>query len=171
MIYVFHTTTIDSPVGELRIIAGECGLRAILWGAEDAARIAALDEGDLVEGRTPLLDTAVTQLQEYFAGTRRDFDLPLDPAGTPFQQSAWMVLRTIPYGQTISYGQQARRLGDPNKARAVGAANGKNPLSIVVPCHRVIGSSGQLTGFAAGLDVKSWLLDHEHQPRLIDLPR
>ena len=168
---MFHMTTIDSPVGELRIIAGERGLRAILWGAEDAARIASIEDGDLVEGSTPLLDMAVSQLHEYFAGTRRDFDLPLDPAGTPFQQSAWMVLRTIPYGQTMSYGQQARRLGDPNKARAVGAANGKNPLSIVVPCHRVIGSGGQLTGFAAGLDVKSWLLDHERQPRLIDLPR
>lgn len=164
---MFHTITMDSPVGELRIIAGERGLRAILWGAEDAARIASIDESDLVEERTPLLDRAVAQLQEYFAGTRREFDLPLDPLGTPFQQSAWLVLRTIPYGKTISYGQQALQLGDPNKARAVGAANGKNPLSIVVPCHRVIGSGGQLTGFAAGLDVKSWLLDHERQPRLI----
>ena len=164
---MFHTITMDSPVGELRIIAGERGLRAILWGAEDAARIASIDEADLVEERTPLLDRAVAQLQEYFAGTRREFDLPLDPLGTPFQQSAWLVLRTIPYGKTISYGQQALQLGDPNKARAVGAANGKNPLSIVVPCHRVIGSGGQLTGFAAGLDVKSWLLDHERQPRLI----
>jgi methylated-DNA-[protein]-cysteine S-methyltransferase len=164
---MYHTTTIDSPVGELRIIASERGLRAILWGAEDVARIAAIDDGDLVEERTPLLDEAVRQLQEYFAGTRRDFDLPLDPAGTPFQQSAWNVLRTIPYGKTMSYGEQARRLGDPNKARAVGAANGKNPLSIVVPCHRVIGSSGELTGFAAGIDVKSWLLDHERQPRLV----
>ncbi|HEY7628604.1 MAG TPA: methylated-DNA--[protein]-cysteine S-methyltransferase [Ilumatobacteraceae bacterium] len=161
---MYHTTTIDSPVGELRIIASERGLRAILWGAEDVARIAAIDDGDLVEERTPLLDEAVRQLQEYFAGTRRDFDLPLDPAGTPFQQSAWNVLRTIPYGKTMSYGEQARRLGDPNKARAVGAANGKNPLSIVVPCHRVVGSSGELTGFAAGIDVKSWLLDHERQP-------
>jgi methylated-DNA-[protein]-cysteine S-methyltransferase len=166
---MFHMTTIDSPVGELRIIAGERGLRAILWGAEDVARIASIDAADLVEGRTPLLDRAVGQLEEYFAGTRRDFDLPLDPLGTTFQQSAWLVLRTIPYGQTISYGQQARQLGDPNKARAVGAANGKNPLSIVVPCHRVIGSGGQLTGFAAGLDVKSWLLDHERQPRLLNL--
>jgi methylated-DNA-[protein]-cysteine S-methyltransferase len=165
---MFHVTTIDSPVGELRIIAGDSGLRAILWGAEDVARIASIDEADLVEGRTPLLDKAVGQLGEYFAGTRRDFDLPLDPMGTPFQQSAWMVLRTIPYGRTISYGQQARQLGDPNKARAVGAANGKNPLSIVVPCHRVIGSGGKLVGFAAGLDVKSWLLDHERQPRLIN---
>jgi methylated-DNA-[protein]-cysteine S-methyltransferase len=162
-------TTIASPVGELRIIAGEWGVRAILWGAEDAARIASIDDDDeLVEDSSPVLDQAVAQLEEYFAGTRRQFDLPLDPVGTPFQQSAWMVLRSIPYGKTISYGQQARQLGDPNKARAVGAANGKNPLSIVVPCHRVIGSGGQLTGFAAGLDVKSWLLDHEHQPRLID---
>jgi methylated-DNA-[protein]-cysteine S-methyltransferase len=161
-------TTIASPVGELRIVAGERGVRAILWGAEDAARIASVDDEELVDDSTPVLERAVEQLEEYFAGTRRQFDLPLDPVGTPFQQSAWMVLRSIPYGKTISYGQQARQLGDPNKARAVGAANGKNPLSIVVPCHRVIGSGGQLTGFAAGLDVKSWLLDHEHQLRLID---
>lgn len=165
---MFHTVTMDSPVGKLRLIAGDSGLRAILWGAEDAARIASIDESELVEGSIPVLDRAVAQLEEYFAGTRREFNLPLDPLGTPFQQSAWMVLRTIPYGRTISYGQQALQLGDPNKARAVGAANGKNPLSIVVPCHRVIGSTGQLTGFAAGLDVKSWLLDHERQPRLIN---
>jgi methylated-DNA-[protein]-cysteine S-methyltransferase len=165
---MFHTITMSSPVGELRLIAGDRGLRAILWGAEDVARIAAIDEADLVEGSTPLLDQAVIQLEEYFAGSRREFDLPLDPLGTPFQQSAWMVLRTIPYGRTISYGQQALQLGDPHKARAVGAANGRNPLSIVVPCHRVIGSAGQLTGFAAGLDVKLWLLDHERQPRLIN---
>jgi len=164
---MFHTTTMSSPVGELRLIAGDNGLRAILWGAEDAERIASIDGAELVEESTPVLDAAVSQLAEYFAGTRRDFDLPLDPAGTPFQQSAWMVLRTIPYGETISYGQQAKQLGDPNKARAVGAANGKNPLSIVVPCHRVVGSNGHLTGFAGGLDVKSWLLDHEHQRRLI----
>jgi methylated-DNA-[protein]-cysteine S-methyltransferase len=163
---MFHTTTMQSPVGPLRIIAGAGGLRAILWGAEDAGRVASIDEDDVVEGRTPVLDRAVAQLDEYFAGTRTEFDLPLAPQGTTFQQSAWMILRTIPYGKTISYGQQARQLGDPNKARAVGAANGKNPLSIVVPCHRVIGSAGQLTGFAAGLDVKSWLLDHERQPRL-----
>jgi methylated-DNA-[protein]-cysteine S-methyltransferase len=164
---MFHTITIDSPVGKLRLIAGERGLRAILWGAEDVARIASIDETDLIEGTTSVLDEAATQLEEYFAGTRREFDLPLDPLGTPFQQSAWMVLRTIPYGKTMSYGQQARQLGDPNKARAVGAANGKNPLSIVVPCHRVIGSGGELTGFAAGVEIKSWLLDHERQPRLI----
>jgi methylated-DNA-[protein]-cysteine S-methyltransferase len=165
---MLHTTTVTTPVGELRLIAGARGLRAILWDAEDAAHIASIDNGDLIEGRTAVLDQAVSQLEEYFAGTRREFDLPLDPIGTPFQQSAWMVLRTIPYGRTISYGQQALQLGDPRKARAVGAANGKNPLSIVVPCHRVIGSNGHLTGFGGGLDAKSWLLDHEHQPRLID---
>jgi methylated-DNA-[protein]-cysteine S-methyltransferase len=164
---MFHTITIDSPVGPLCLIAGERGLRAILWGAEDAARIASVDEANLVEGTTAVLDQAVAKLEEYFAGTRREFDLLLDPLGTPFQHSAWMVLRTIPYGRTMSYGEQARRLGDPNKARAVGAANGKNPLSIVVPCHRVIGSTGHLTGFGGGLEAKSWLLDHERQPRLI----
>jgi len=164
---VVHTISMDSPVGPLRLIASERGMRAILWGAEDVARIASIDEADLVEGTTPVLDHAVVELEEYFEGTRREFDLLLDPVGTPFQQSVWMVLRTIPYGKTISYGQQALQLGDANKARAVGAANGKNPLSIVVPCHRVIGSSGHLTGFAAGLDVKSWLLDHERQPRLL----
>ena len=164
---MYQTVTMETPVGELRLIAGERGLRAILWGAEDMARIASIDETELVEGSNPVLDQAVAQLEEYFAGTRREFDLPLDPQGTPFQQSVWLVLRTIPYGRTISYGEQAGQLGDPNKARAVGAANGKNPLSIVVPCHRVIGSGGQLTGFAAGLGVKSWLLDHERQPRLL----
>ena len=164
---MLHTITMHSPVGDLRLIAGEGGLRAILWGAKDAARVASVDEEDLVEGRTAVLDQAVAQLEEYFAGTRREFDLALDPLGTPFQQSAWMVLRSIPYGRTMSYGEQARRLGDPNKARAVGAANGKNPLSIVVPCHRVIGSTGHLTGFGGGIDAKSWLLDHERQPRLI----
>lgn len=164
---MLHTITMHSPVGELRLIAGERGLRAILWGAEDAVRVASVNAADLVEGRTAVLDQAVAQLEEYFAGTRREFDLPLDPMGTPFQQSVWMVLRLIPYGTTMSYGEQARRLGDPNKARAVGAANGKNPLSIVVPCHRVIGSTGHLTGFGGGLEAKSWLLDHERQLRLI----
>ena len=164
---MFLAITMHSPVGELCLIAGERGLRAILWGADDAARVASINEEDLVEGHTAVLDQAVAQLEEYFAGTRRQFDLPLDPKGTPFQQSAWMVLRSIPYGRTMSYGEQARRLGDPNKARAAGAANGKNPLSIVVPCHRVIGSTGHLTGFGGGLEAKSWLLDHERQPRLI----
>ena len=105
-----------------------------------------------------MLADAHAQLREYFAGERREFDLPLDPVGTEFQQQAWQVLRTIPFGQTISYGEQAARLGDKKKSRAVGAANGRNPISIIVPCHRVVGSTGKLTGFAAGLDAKAWLL-------------
>lgn len=100
-------------------------------------------------------------MDEYFAGRRQRFDLPLDPAGTAFQLAAWQVLRSIGYGQTITYGEQARRLGDPAKARAVGAANARNPLSIVVPCHRVVGASGALTGFAGGVDAKHWLLEFE----------
>ena len=109
------------------------------------------------------LDRAEAQLAEYFRGARREFDLDLDLAGTAFQRSAWEILRTIPYGATLSYGQQAAALGDPAKARAVGAANGRNPLSIVVPCHRVVAAGGALTGFAGGLDTKAWLLDHERQ--------
>ena len=104
---------------------------------------------------------AVEQLDDYFAGDRQDFDVPLDPVGTEFQRSAWEALRTIGYGSTISYGEQAARMGDRRKARAVGAANGRNPISIIVPCHRVVGANGALTGFAGGVETKAWLLDHE----------
>ena len=110
-----------------------------------------------------MIVATVAQLDEYFAGEREEFDLPLDPVGTDFQQSAWMALRTIPYGTTVSYGEQAARMGDRRKARAVGAANGRNPISIVVPCHRVVASNGALTGFAGGIDTKAWLLDHEQR--------
>ncbi|MEI8239890.1 MAG: methylated-DNA--[protein]-cysteine S-methyltransferase [Actinomycetota bacterium] len=153
----------ESPVGELRLVASRRGLRAVLWpgdidrsvdaGATSAAGADAEADALLVE--------AARQLREYFAGDRREFDVPLDPVGTEFQQAAWTVLRGIPYGETISYGEQARRLGDVNKSRAVGAANGRNPISIIVPCHRVVGSTGKLTGFAGGLDTKAWLLGHE----------
>jgi methylated-DNA-[protein]-cysteine S-methyltransferase len=110
-----------------------------------------------------ILQQAAEELEEYFEGTRRSFDVPLDPVGTPFQQQAWAALRTIPYGETVTYGEQAERLGDRRKARAIGAANGRNPISIIVPCHRVVGSNGALVGFAGGLDVKAWLLDHERR--------
>lgn len=168
---MISTTTMASPVGELVLGASDRGLRFVLWPGErrrldlgpdggpdggpdtDAARVA----------RERILDDAVAQLEEYFAGTRTEFDLPLDPVGTAFQRSAWDVLRTIPYAGTMSYGEQARALGDPNKARAVGAANGKNPISIVVPCHRVVGANGALTGFAGGIESKAWLLDHERR--------
>ena len=106
----------------------------------------------------PVVAAAAAQLAEYFAGERTDFDLPLDPVGTEFQRSAWEALRTIPYGTTVSYGEQAERMGDRRKARAVGAANGRNPISIIVPCHRVVGANGALTGFAGGIDTKAWLL-------------
>lgn len=154
-----YSTITDSPVGSLTIVASDRGLRAILWPGDGDGRVrpgtSTNDPDHLVIAGT------VAQLDEYFSGERRSFDLPLDPLGTPFQQSVWTTLRSIPYAHTISYGEQAERLGDRRKARAVGAANGRNPISIVVPCHRVVGASGALTGFAAGVETKAWLLDHE----------
>lgn len=154
-------TTMATPVGELTLIASPRGLRAVLWPDELGApeQLRRPDEGDPAAER--VLRAAQQQLGEYFAGERREFDVPLDPVGTDFQQAAWMQLRAIPYGETISYGEQARRLGDVKKSRAVGAANGRNPISIIVPCHRVVGANGALTGFAAGLEAKAWLLRHE----------
>jgi methylated-DNA-[protein]-cysteine S-methyltransferase len=161
-----HRTTLDTPIGELTLVATDRGLCAVLWPGEQRR----IDIGDTDTESTPVLTAAVGQLGEYFAGERTVFDLPLDPQGTPFQQQAWSVLRTIPFGATITYGEQARALGDPNKARAVGAANGRNPISIVVPCHRVVGSTGALTGFAGGLDTKAWLLDHERRVLATNTP-
>ncbi len=161
-------TSMPSPVGELELVASPRGLRAVMWPGEWPVGTDVPHAGG--SGRAAaILAEAVLQLDEYFAGTRREFDLPLDPVGTEFQQAAWAELRKIPFGETISYGEQARRLGDSNKSRAVGAANGRNPLSIVVPCHRVVGANGELTGFAAGLDAKEWLLGHERggQMRLV----
>jgi len=160
-------TTMSSPVGELTLIASPRGLRAVLWPNEldEPDLLLSADEGD--PAAAAVLRKAITQLGEYFAGDRYEFDVPLDPVGTDFQQSAWLQLRLIPFGATISYGEQARRLGDVRKSRAVGAANGRNPISIIVPCHRVIGANGSLTGFAAGLEAKSWLLRHE-QGTLLD---
>ena len=153
-------TSMSTPVGELTLIASQRGLRAVLWHGElPADSDIAVSAG---KGRgAAILSEAALQLDEYFAGKRTEFDLPLDPVGTEFQAAAWAELRKIPFGETISYGEQARRLGDANKSRAVGAANGRNPISIIVPCHRVIGANGALTGFAAGVDVKQWLLRHE----------
>jgi methylated-DNA-[protein]-cysteine S-methyltransferase len=114
------------------------------------------------EGTSPVLDEAGRQLEAYFAGDLVAFDLPLELHGTEFQRGCWLALATIPYGQTVSYGEQARRLGlGSDAARAVGAANGRNPLPIVLPCHRVVGANGSLTGFGGGLDVKRFLLEHE----------
>jgi methylated-DNA-[protein]-cysteine S-methyltransferase len=159
---MLSTTTIPSPIGELTIVVSDEGVRAISWHGEPSA-VDPAEIGEASPRRAEVLDRAVAQLQEYFLGARTEFDLPLDPRGTPFQQSAWTALRAIPYGQTVSYAHQARMLGDVRKTRAVGAANGKNPIPIVVPCHRVVGSDGSLTGFAGGLDSKAWLLDHERR--------
>lgn len=158
---MLYETTMSTPVGVLTLVASELGLRAVLWQTEKPNRVR-LDDRDSGEiDPNGVLDATRQQLSEYFAGTRTEFDLALDPHGTDFQQAAWMALRSIAFAETVSYGEQARRMGDSRKARAVGAANGRNPLSIVVPCHRVVGTDGSLTGFAGGIDAKSWLLNHE----------
>jgi len=147
-----------SPVGILTLVASDAGLQGVWW--PDDAR---LTQTGTLQPDHPVLAQATAELDEYFAGRRTTFDVPLDPSGTDFQRSAWDVLRTIPYAQTMTYAQQAAQLGDPAKARAVGAANGRNPISIIVPCHRVVGASGALTGFAGGLDAKQWLLQFERE--------
>ncbi len=157
-------TVTDSPVGALTIVASDRGVRAILWPDDDPARVRLTDATD--DAQHPVIVAALGQLSEYFAGERAEFDVPLDALGTAFQHAAWQALRTIPYGTTVSYGEQAALMGDRRKARAVGAANGRNPISIIVPCHRVVGANGALTGFAGGMDTKAWLLDHEQRHRL-----
>jgi methylated-DNA-[protein]-cysteine S-methyltransferase len=150
---------IDSPVGKLKLVGSEKGLVAILWENDRPNRVH-LDE--LVEDRThPVLVDTERQLGEYFAGTRKAFSVPLDMRGTSFQKNVWKALLAIPFGETRSYGQLAKQLGNSKAMRAVGAANGRNPISIIVPCHRVIGSSGKLTGFAGGLPTKEHLLSLE----------
>jgi methylated-DNA-[protein]-cysteine S-methyltransferase len=154
---------LHSPIGRLLLAADERGLRHIGFPhADQDARI-----GPDWRRDQRFLEAAIEQLEAWFAGTRLDFDLPLAGVGTPFRCGVWDELTRIPYAQTISYGELARRIGKPAASRAVGAANGANPLPIVVPCHRVIGSSGKLTGFGGGLPIKQWLLDHErrHAPR------
>ncbi len=169
-------TTMPSPIGTLTVIANDDGLVAIRWDTETDERKP--DAHNPVDARLgdefvdvaahdhPVLSRAVTQLSEYFDGVRTDFDVPLAATGTEFQQQAWAALRRIPYGETVSYGEQAGLMGDKHKARAVGAANGQNPIPIIVPCHRVVGSNGRLTGFAGGLAIKAWLLDHEFNVRV-----
>jgi methylated-DNA-[protein]-cysteine S-methyltransferase len=148
--------TMDSPVGKLTLVASEQGLAAILWENDRPRRVRLNIDGE--DTRHPVLLEAERQLGEYFVGRRTAFALPLDFAGTPFQTKVWNALLTIPFGETRSYGQIARQIGSPRAVRAVGAANGRNPLSIVAPCHRVIGAAGQLTGFAGGIEVKARLL-------------
>jgi len=148
----------DSPIGPLLLAADDDGLRLIEF---DSPRHPVVQGDDWRAGDNAVLRETRTQLDEYFAGTRRDFDLPLAPRGTEFQRNVWQALRRIPYGETISYAQLAMRIGKPSAMRAVGAANGRNPLPIVVPCHRVIGADGGLTGFGGGLPTKQFLLQLE----------
>jgi methylated-DNA-[protein]-cysteine S-methyltransferase len=159
-----------SPVGALTLAATGRGLAAVLWQNDDPRRVPLALAG--TDPEHPVLREAARQLDDYFAGRRRAFDLPLDVHGTAFQKRVWAELLRIPYGETRSYGAIARALGDPNLMRAVGAANGRNPLSIVAPCHRVVGAAGQLTGFAGGLAAKRFLLALEgaHPAGLFDAP-
>jgi methylated-DNA-[protein]-cysteine S-methyltransferase len=149
---------LESPIGVLRLVSIDGQLARIEFENQHS------DDGHR-ENRDDVLGECARQLTEYFAGRRREFSLPLDPGGTPFQQSVWQQLRGIPYGEARTYRDIARAIGKPSAVRAVGAANGRNPLPIVVPCHRVIGSNGQLTGFAGGLEAKAFLLRLEgHTP-------
>ncbi|WP_313043354.1 methylated-DNA--[protein]-cysteine S-methyltransferase [Acinetobacter sp.] len=150
---------LDSPVGQLKLVAHETALVAVLWENENPnrVRLAALVE-DL---QHPILLKTAQQLNEYFAGKRQQFDLPLDFEGTAFQQQVWQALLTIPFGEIRSYKQIAEQIGNVKAVRAVGAANGKNPISIIAPCHRVVGANGKLVGFAGGLENKEILLKIE----------
>lgn len=153
-----YRTKVDSPIGDI-LIAGD----------DDAiAMLGRISEGDPGGEWAPVdrfgaIKEAAQQLDAYWAGELFDFDLPLAPQGTPFQHKVWGALRAIPYGTTATYGEIARSIGSPTACRAVGAANGRNPIAIVVPCHRVIGANGKLTGYAGGLDMKEQLLGHERR--------
>lgn len=156
----FLLRTMPSPVGTLQLVASDRGLAAVLWPHEDGRRVRLgpfmPDRGNAVLAETE------RQLDSYFNGTLRHFSLPLDFHGTPFQRRVWSALLGIPWGETRSYGQLARELGCAAASRAVGAANGRNPISIIAPCHRVLGAGGKLTGFAGGLATKQYLLRMEH---------
>jgi methylated-DNA-[protein]-cysteine S-methyltransferase len=152
-------THVDSPVGRLLLLSDEktlTGLYMDVPGHEPAGRAAWRERPEAGP-----LRAAAEQLSDYFTGTRRRFDLPLGMPGTPFQRRVWQELSEIPFGETLSYGRLATRIGKPGAARAVGLANNRNPISIIVPCHRVIGADGSLTGYGGGLDRKRWLLAHE----------
>lgn len=153
----------ETPIGPLRLVADDAGLRRICFRIERHPRA----DDELGEHTPAKLHHARKQLEEYFAGERRHFDLVLNPIGTEFQRRAWRALCDIPFGETRSYLDQARAIGQPSAMRAVGAANGRNPLPIVIPCHRVIGSNGSLVGFGGGLEIKSALLALETRQRAL----
>ncbi len=151
-------TQVPSPVGELLLTTDGKALTGLYFDNEHGLTGAAERDDS-----HPVFKTTAKQLKEYFAGKRTEFDVPLQPTGTEFQLNVWLALREIPYGQTISYGEQAKRIGRPTGSRAVGTANGRNPISIIVPCHRVIGANGSLTGYGGGLARKELLLALERK--------
>jgi methylated-DNA-[protein]-cysteine S-methyltransferase len=157
---------VDSPIGRLMLTSDGTSLTGLYMNLyrNKPTKLPSLGEDWVQNATKDPLPMATRQLKEYFAGTRREFDLPLNMQGTEFQQRVWRELTKIPFGETRSYGQLAKRLGNPNGSRAVGLANGRNPIAIIVPCHRVIGADGSLTGFGGGLERKEWLLTHEGQP-------
>lgn len=155
-------TTMPSPIGELTLSAVAGRLNGLLF--EDN-RYPPDREGWRRDDSDPTLSGVRVQLEEYFAGTRLDFALPMSAKGTEFQQRVWAALLEIPFGETRSYGEQARAIGDYKAVRAVGLANGKNPIPVIVPCHRVIGADGSMTGFGGGIERKKWLLAHEARYR------
>jgi len=152
-------TIIASPIGDLLAARDEDGLAELQL---PAGKHAQRPQQAWVRDDSAF-DDVRTQLEEYFEGERTEFDLPLSPSGTAFQRRVWTALRDIPYGETRSYGQTAQAIGSPSASRAVGLANGQNPIPIIVPCHRVVGADGSLTGYGGGLDTKRWLLGHEAQ--------
>lgn len=166
----FETARIATPVGEMVAGASDSGVCYLGWTDGRHHDLEVRQLADALGTRpvkvdaadNPHLQSLATQLGEYFAGERREFDLPLDPVGTPFQRRVWLALARIPYGETVSYGDQAAALGCPRSVRAVANANGKNKISIVLPCHRVIGSDGTLTGYGGGIERKAQLLSFEH---------
>ena len=154
----FNCEYFDTPLGVMRVSASDKGIT-------ETAFVDTTDSSDAAnaEHGNHLTSAAVNQPKEYFRGERRTFDLPLAAGGTAFRQQVWQALMTVPYGETCSYAAIAQKIGNPKAVRAVGTSNGANPIAIIVPCHRVIGANGKLTGYAGGLDRKRWLLAHEQQ--------
>jgi methylated-DNA-[protein]-cysteine S-methyltransferase len=155
------SSTINTPVGTLTLIASESHLRAVLWPLDGELQRVGIDGDDVDEGSNAITDLARRQIIDHLAGDRHRFDLPTDAVGTDFQRTVWSALTDIAPGTTRTYAEHAAAIGRPEATRAVATAIGRNPLSIVVPCHRVIGADGSLTGFAGGLAAKARLLDHE----------
>lgn len=157
----FSRRIFEAPFGVVTVVGSDLGIRFVMFENDSHPKpLEKLQISDSVIHDS--VNAAITQLKEYFDGSRRDFELSLDLQGTEFQVAAWNALAEIPYGRTASYGQQAASIGRPKAVRAIGGANGRNPVAIVLPCHRIVGADGSLTGFGGGIAVKKWLLDHEH---------